>query len=354
MFARLPHPHFLTAALCTALAGCGESPPPPPLTGAASDVFTEVSRVTLDDSPIATIGKLRAVLPLPDRLLVADGMSDRVLSFTKDGRFQRAVGRRGDAPGEFRNPLSLLRDTDGSILVADVSPRLTRLSPDLQVLDVYHVDVPHYIAHLARIGRDVFLTMGTSMSPGDDFVAWSPDRGMGQSFDPRSRLVQTVPYWNAAWTTLIAVGRKSLFVADNMVYPIRRYTLDRALVDSVGYAPPSWRQATKLKRGQFATLEGQREAQGWLRSFTVIDGLYTVGDDWLVVTHREPVDQYESDDVIRADVYRVDSMRKVWQDVLLPGPVVRGGGDCVWVVTARPPDPWTLACWTPKMPEETS
>lgn len=318
-------------------------------TGQAGDAFQEGPRVVLESSVIATMGRIRAFLPLADQLLVADAMSDRVLAFAPDGSFKGAVGRRGDGPGEFRVPHSLLEAPDGTILVADATPRLTRLSPTLGVLGVYRVDVPILVGGLALINDDILLFQGPSQVEGDNFVLWDRERGLGASFDPRSQLVLSVPYWNAAWLTLLAAGPTQLFVADNMVYPLRRYTLGREFVDTVGVAPSSWRQATKPEIGEFATLEGQRRAREWLRSFTVIDGLHTVGDDWLIVSHRERVNQYRTDDIIRADVYRVDRVRKVWEDIRLPGPVLRGG-DCAWVLVAQPPDPWTVACWSPRLP----
>ncbi len=330
------------------LAACQEAPILS-RTGQATDAFREVSQVVLDSSVVATMGRIRAFLPLADQLLVADGMTERVLAFAPDGSFKGAIGRHGDGPGEFRSPHSLLEAPDGTILVADATPRLTRFSPTLEVLGVYRVDVPVIVGGLALIRDDVVLFQWARDVEGDNFVLWDPERGLGASFDPRSQLVLSVPYWNAAWTTLLAVGPRQLFVADNMVYPLRRYTIDRELIDSVGSAPPSWRQATKPDYGEFATLEGQRRAWEWLRSFTVIDGLHTLGEDWLIVSHRERINQYRTDDIIRADVYRVDGqVRKVWEDIRLPGPVLRGG-DCAWVVVAQPPDPWTVACWSPRL-----
>ena len=332
-----------------ASVSCAE-PPVAPRTGPASEAFVEMSRVMLDDSPIATIGQMHAFVPYGRKFLVADGMSDRVLLFEETGRFSRAVGRRGDAPGEFRTPLSLLVDDDSTILVADATARLTRLSPILEVVAVYRLDVPLWVTQLSVAGDRVVLTRPSEQTTLDNFVEWDPQRGLGASFDPVSELVATVPYWNASWMTLMAVGRNELYVADNMVYPLRRYTLGRELIDSFGTAPPSWRQAYKPEWGEFATPEGQRKAQGWLRSFTLIDGLYFVGDEWLLVTHREPVGKYSTDDVIRADLYRSETLQKVWQDVVLPGPVVHGGS-CAWVVARQPPDPWAVACWVPRGPE---
>jgi hypothetical protein len=299
----------------------------------------------------AAIGRINDVLFLEDQILVAEGMSHRVLAFSTDGRFSRAVGRGGTQPVEFRSPHSLVVDHDGTIIVADISDNLTRLTPDLDLVDVYTTDVPIYVGDLAKVGDGIVLFQPSNQERGDNFVVWDSEVGSGASFDPRNELVLTVPLWSNAWTSFLAVGSEHLYVADNMAYPIRRYTLDHQFVDTVGASPPSWRQAAQPTLGEFATRTGRQvSAREWLRAFTRIDGLFAVGDDWLVVTHRDPVTQSPSDDLLRADIYHLESgFQKVWEDIPLPGPIVEGGS-CARIVVARPPEPWTLACWSPGLP----
>ncbi|MEK9501943.1 hypothetical protein [Gaopeijia maritima] len=137
-----------------------------------------------------------------------------------------------------------------------------------------------------------------------------------------------------------------------MVYPVRIYSSGLEPRDTVGWAPPSWRQARKPEVGEFAsTGAAQVGVDEWFMSFDVIDGLFVVDDRWLIVTHRRRVNEYRTDDEIRADVYALDlTVRKVWEDVRLPGPILRGG-ECAWTMVASPPDPWTLACVEPRTPE---
>ncbi|MGD8289219.1 MAG: 6-bladed beta-propeller [Gemmatimonadota bacterium] len=336
--------HTLVLSLCVlvGMTGCAK-PRSLPATGEASQVFEEVSRVELDTSVVATIGRINDVLVLEDQILVADRTTDRVVAFDRDGTFVRAIGRRGSGPGEFRTPTALLEDADGTILVSQLNNRLTRLTPDLELIDVYETDVSTFIADLAMLGTQVLLFDGSYRADGDNYILWDHGSGREGTFDPRKELSQ-VPYWNAAWSTHIAVGPRHVFVADNMAYPIRRYTLDRQFVDTVGTAPMSWSQARQPALGEFAT-PGQQGAQEWLRSFTVIDDLFVVGGEWLIVTHRERVNEYPTEDLIRADVYRLTpSFHKVWTDIPLPGPIL-AGGPCAWVLAAVPPSPWTLACW---------
>ena len=341
------NPVFLLAVLL-GLAGCNETPARA-ATGQTADAFTEVSRVALDTSVVATIGRINDLLMLSNQVVVADAMTDRILTFTSDGQFKRAAGRRGDGPGEFRTPLALLEDRDGSILVSQLSKRLTRLTPDLDLVGVYDTDASVYIADLTMVGNRVTFFDGSYRKEGENYVLWDGAAGRVASFDPQSEFA-SVPYWNAAWTTHIAVGSDGIFVADNMVYPIRHYTLAHELVDSVGYPPPSWRQARQPEAAEFAG-PGQQGAEDWLRSFTVIDGLYALDDGWLIVTHRDRVNEYDTDDILRADLYRTTpNMSKVWEDIPLPGPIVTAEGSCAWTVVAYPPQPWTIACLQPKGP----
>jgi hypothetical protein len=335
-------------ALIAWLSGCLEATSGT-LTGGTADVFTETSRVALDTAVVATIGQINDLLVLPERIIVTDGMSERVVAFTRDGQFQAAFGRAGDGPGEFRIPLALLEDVDGTILVSQTTPRLTRLTPDLEFIDVYQTDASGFIFDLALIEDQITFLETGYRAGADNYVLWDGESGRIGSFDPQSEL-SGVPYWNATWSTHIAIGPDQLFVADNMVYPMRRYTLNFELVDSLGVPPPSWLEARKPVLGEFAQ-PGQPGAQEWLRSFTVIGGLYVL-DDWLIVTHHASMGQHEPNEVFRADLYRISpELRKVWEDVPLPGRIVTADEVCAWTIIESPPAPWTLACLQPRLPD---
>ena len=205
-------------------------------------------------------GRINDVLVLDDQILVADRTTDRVVAFDRDGAFLRTVERRGRGPGEFRTPTALLEDADGTILVSQLNNRLTRLTPDLELIDVYETDVSTFIADLAMLGTQVLLFDGSYRADGDNYILWDHGSGREGTFDPRNELSQ-VPYWNAAWSTHIAVGPRHVFVADNMAYPMRRYTLDKQFVDTVGTAPMSWSQARQPAFGEFATPRAARRTR---------------------------------------------------------------------------------------------
>jgi DNA-binding beta-propeller fold protein YncE len=53
-------------------------------------------------------------------IFVTDGYGNqRVVKFTRDGKFVKAWGKKGTGPGEFRIPHSVTQDRDGRIVIAD-------------------------------------------------------------------------------------------------------------------------------------------------------------------------------------------------------------------------------------------
>jgi len=70
-------------------------------------------------------------------IFVADGhVNNRVVKFSKDGKFLKAWGRRGSAPGEFSVPHTIALDSQGRVFVGDRGNRRVQIfSPDGQFLD---------------------------------------------------------------------------------------------------------------------------------------------------------------------------------------------------------------------------
>jgi len=88
-----------------------------------------------------------ACLQLPDgNILIADGHwprpasaqqdGDRLVVFTRDGKFLRSYGKMGRGPGEFMGPHALATDSKGRIFVADRSNnRVQVFDKDMNYLD---------------------------------------------------------------------------------------------------------------------------------------------------------------------------------------------------------------------------
>jgi DNA-binding beta-propeller fold protein YncE len=84
----------------------------PGVAGAGPDTFNQPSHVV-----VAPTGEI----------FVADGhggdSNGRVVKFSKDGKFIKAWGRPGSAPGEFSSPHAIAMDSQGRVFVADRSNR---------------------------------------------------------------------------------------------------------------------------------------------------------------------------------------------------------------------------------------
>lgn len=69
--------------------------------------------------------------PVRSRIYVADAGSCRILVFDAQGTFLRAVGRKGQGPGEFATPTGLCLTKDGGFAVADRdNNRIQHFGPD--------------------------------------------------------------------------------------------------------------------------------------------------------------------------------------------------------------------------------
>ncbi|HEX6746508.1 MAG TPA: hypothetical protein VF092_04375 [Longimicrobium sp.] len=91
-----------------------------------------LARLTLTENDTAYLGRpaALAVDPGDGSLYVTDAFLGRVLRFSADGRLLRGYGRRGDGPGELRDP-GAVEVAGDEIVVADVGAhRLTRFGRD--------------------------------------------------------------------------------------------------------------------------------------------------------------------------------------------------------------------------------
>lgn len=160
-----------------------------------------------------------------------------------------------------------------------------------------------------------------------------------------------MPYWNAFTAEFSAVGDGQIFVANNMVYPMYRYTMEGEVVDSFGTPPPSWIDAYRPERGEFMGPGAIQKYEKWIRTFTSIDDLGVYGDSLLLVSHMKlnPEELRYWDASYKLDVYTTDGDKR-YEDVELPGQFLYAD-DYVYVLVDSPPGPWTIGKYRLRRPE---
>lgn len=144
----------LPAGIVLLLAGCSERAPGPAVVVRDSADIQVVESVRgawdddtawrIDAQPVRTIGsadggsayvlhRVRGALMLGDgSIVVADAGSRQVRRFNTSGALERALGRPGDGPGEFRDMANLFRYGADSLAVFDRDlQRLTIVASDL-------------------------------------------------------------------------------------------------------------------------------------------------------------------------------------------------------------------------------
>jgi sugar lactone lactonase YvrE len=105
--------------------------------------------------------------------------NDRIVKFSKDGKFLKTWGKRGAAPGEFREPHSLALDSQGRLFVADrENNRIQIFDQDGRFLDQWtQFGRPSGLF----IAKDDTLYVADSESFGPDQPGWKKGIRIGSA-----------------------------------------------------------------------------------------------------------------------------------------------------------------------------
>ncbi len=138
---------WATLVLLLVVMGCGGNESP-------EAEAVEPGVFAIDTTPVLTLGVsdgdarlmfnvVQSARRQPDgTLLIADGGSREVRWYGADGEPVRAVGRRGEGPGEFGGPLSLLPWPGDTVAVLDLGQRRLTLLDASGVVVRTHTEVP--------------------------------------------------------------------------------------------------------------------------------------------------------------------------------------------------------------------
>lgn len=112
----------------------------------------------LDGDPSMTIGSIDDLaVGAAGEVIVVDGINSLVRRYNSSGSFDKAVGREGDGPGEFRRPSEVVVGPRGDLLILDPGKwRLSRLSGDsLQFMET--MDFPFLPRDICLLGDRMFV-----------------------------------------------------------------------------------------------------------------------------------------------------------------------------------------------------
>lgn len=323
---------------------------------AFEDLFEHVDVIELEEPWGESISRLNEMsLTRDGRILVADQMNHKVRVFSSDGNLLDVIGdHRGSGPGELYMPMDAVESSDGSLLILESGNlRVSRFTPEFKFDTLFTVHDTPGVSYMAPAGNDEFLiNMYTRVPEAPTFHRYTAEGERVGKMHPEHPVYSEVPYWR--WhPPRIAVGNDAIFVSNDKTYPLYRYTSEGEPADSFGTPPASWVPASHPSRGEFMGYAGMQKAEAWLRSHTWVDNLALHGDTLLLVSHGryDPDEMSFRDAHYQVDVYDVGKDRKLYEDIALPGRVLKAG-NYVYVLLSSPPQAWTIGRYRVRVSEQ--
>ena len=132
------------------------------------NLFEMVDSVMLVTPAEEDIGIASAVLPVGDEMLVTDVTRGNIKVFSKRGALLRTIGQPGDGPGEFRRPISIVRNGQGRLAVLDLMRNVVSIRDSTGALLEERV-VPGPWDNVAALpGSDNVLLIGARVRKGHE------------------------------------------------------------------------------------------------------------------------------------------------------------------------------------------
>lgn len=331
------------------LSGCGfsdrGSPP-----GEVKLAVEVVGEVRLEDSDSALIGEIFREqyfdISSEGVIAVADDMTSRVLLFDSDGAYLRSVGREGDGPGEFPGIWALAWVGPDRLWVADKKQRIHVFDRHLALDTVLRVVDAEGAWGIQPAGDRVVIAVGRH--PLYIYNALATYTRSGErvaSFMPSDERAARVPYLGGEYLPIFRVVGDTVIGASNLTYPLYIYRTDGSGGTPFGSPPPSFRMPREPARGEFMGLQARRAFEIWRRTFGAISSIWVVEDSLLIVEHQyldsAVLNRREARHLI--DVYDRRSLRKIAEEIPIPGFIADVHEGRLWALTATPPDPWTFS-----------
>jgi hypothetical protein len=216
-----------------------------------ADAFEKVADVQLELKPECAISSITDLaVDAEGRYIVADGWQSKgVFIFSREGKFIRELGRRGQGPGEYQTPVSVAVGANGDVWVADfMGNRISVYGKEWRfkhaILGQTHI---LYFLHLNSIDEIyMYRSQANPMNPdtSDTIFRFDREGGKVSSFAPFPEEALKVKFW-AGYDGMEIGADDSVYEMNPLFYRIRKFTSDGRLVASFGRKTKLFKLETK-------------------------------------------------------------------------------------------------------------
>ena len=198
-------------------------------------IISETELQTTPDCPIADITDME--IDMKGNFIIADGwQSMGVYVFGQDGKFIRELGRKGQGPGEYANPVSVEISREGEIWVADFgNNRISIYSKDLDFKDQI-ICKPRILYYLHLNSRNEIYMYRSQVNPlkpntSDTIFRYDGQGNRISSFAPFPKEVLKIKFW--AVQDGMTIGKDdSIYEMNPLYYNIRKFSPEGDFISS--------------------------------------------------------------------------------------------------------------------------
>jgi hypothetical protein len=212
------------------------------------DIKSETQLETSAESAISYITDLE--IDSRDNFIVADGWQSRgVYIFSSDGRFVKELGRQGQGPGEYLNPVSIDIGKNGNIWVADYGGnRISIFSKDFKFIKsiVGKTRLLYYLNINSKDKIYMYRSMANPLRPStaDTIFRYDAECQKISSFAPFPEEALEVKFWSGQDGMTIDKD-DFVYELNPLFYRIRKFSPQGELITSFSRKTKLFKIVTK-------------------------------------------------------------------------------------------------------------
>lgn len=206
------------------------------------ELFAKQDTVVLEASPEVLIGSVADLCTdSKERLLIVDARNHCIFMFTKNGKFIKKIGEKGEGPGQFKGPSGITIDLYGRVYVTDPgNVRINVFNEEGEYLTTFKLKRPGYgiaIGTKNRLyvqlrgliaGVDVYDSLGVLMGSSGDI--------------PEINRRISLPVVGGS----VALDSSAVYYVHPIGYEIEKFSYDLKLIQSI---PLKLDRINKLETG---------------------------------------------------------------------------------------------------------